>query len=432
MILLYKIKNKLGKEENKRLFSNFISLIILRGVNYILPLITLPYLVRVLGVEYFGLVAFATAFIMYFQIITDYGFNLTATRKIAIHHDNYKKVTEIFSSVMTIKILLMLFSFLFMTVIIMSFEKFFKDAEIYFLTFGMVIGQTLFPVWFFQGMEKMKYITYLNIASKSIFTIAIFIFVREQSDYYLVPILNSLGFISAGIWSLYVIKKKFNIKFEVQNLQTIKFYLLDGWHVFLSNLAISLYTVSTTFILGVFTNNTVVGYFAAADKIIQAFQGILTPISQAMYPYISKKVKKSQDEGLIFIRKITKYIALSTFLLSLLILFFASYFVHLLLGIQYERSIVLLEIMSFMPFMIGLSNIFGIQTMLSFNRKKAFSYILIIGSILSIILSLVLVPLFKDVGSAITVMVVETFITFSMFIYLQRNGLKIIGENKNV
>jgi len=424
--VIKKLSNQFQSKEKKRLLSNFLSLTFLQGANYILPLLTLPYLVRVLGVEYFGLLAFATVFIMYFQIITDYGFNLTATREISIHRNNHLKIVEIFSAVMSIKIILMVISFLLMILIVFNVEKFSKDWEIYFLTFGMVIGQTFFPIWFFQGMEKMKYITYLNILAKSIFTIAIFIFVQKKSDYYIVPILNSIGFIIAGFWSLYLVNKKFNISFKIQNFETIKYYLLDGWHVFISNLAISIYTVSTTFILGLFTNNVIVGYFAAADKIIQAFKGLLTPVSQAIYPYISRKVSHSKEEGLQTIRKVSKYIAYFTFAVGIVLLISAPFIVHLLLGGQYKRSVILLQIMAFLPFMIGLSNVFGIQTMLPFNRKKAFSYILITGSLISIVLSFLLVPLLEDIGSAITVTITESFITLAMFAYLQRNGLKII------
>jgi PST family polysaccharide transporter len=198
------IKNLFATKTRRKLFENFLSLSFLQFANYIFPLITLPYLVRVLGPEKYGLIAFAQAFIGYFQILTDYGFNLSATREISINRENKEKVSEIFSSVMIIKFFLLLFSLGLMTIIVFSFKKFRQDWLIYYLTFGMVLGQTLFPIWFFQGMGRMKYITFLNVLAKLIFTIAIFIFVKRSSDYLYIPLLNSSGFIVAGILALFL------------------------------------------------------------------------------------------------------------------------------------------------------------------------------------------------------------------------------------
>ena len=431
MLVLNKIGQKFQSEDRKRLLENFLSLSVLQGANYILPLITLPYLVRVLGPEKFGLIAFAQSFIQYFNILTDYGFNLSATREISIYRDNKEKISEIFSSVMIIKFGLLVLSFIIMSVIVFSFEKFKKDWLIYYLTFGMVLGQILFPVWFFQGMERMKYITILNIVAKGIFTICIFIFIRKMADYLYVPLINSTGLLVAGGLSLRIVSKDFGIKFILPSFKAIKHQLKEGWHIFISTVAISLYTTSNTFILGLFTNNTIVGYYAAAEKIIKAVQGLLSPISQTVYPHISKLASESKERALNFIRKLVKIVGGISFVISFSIFIFANFVVNILLGPQYQQSIIVLRILAFLPFIIGLSNIFGIQTMLTFNLKQAFSKILISAGLLNIVLALILAPLYQHIGISIAVLTTEIFVTLSMFFYLKKKGIKIFEKPFN-
>src|SRR5690554_4881398 len=317
-------KKLTNSEDKKRLLGNFLSLSGLQVFTYILPLITLPYLVRVLGVEKYGLVMFAQSFIMFFNILVDYGFNLSATREIAVNRDNKAKVTEIYSSVMTIKVLLLGASFAVLSGIVFSVEKFTPDATLYLLTFLMVVGQALFPIWYFQGMERMKYITIINILSRVIFTVAIFGFVHEENDYILVPVLNGLGACVGSIYALWLVRTSFKQKFELQSWKAISLHFKDSTQFFLSRVAVSLYTSANTFVLGIFTNNTAVGYYAIAEKLYQAMQSLYGPITQALYPYVAK------EKNIALFKKIFKIIVASN-IFGVLILYFLIEFIFLIL-----------------------------------------------------------------------------------------------------
>jgi len=424
------IRSFLLSNKKRRLINNFVNLSLLQAANFILPLVTLPYLVRILGPEYIGLLAFATATMAYFVLVTNYGFNLSATRQISINRDDPRLVEEIFSSVMSVKVLLGIFSLLLMSIVVFTFEKFREDWVIYYLSFGVVIGNILFPVWLFQGMEKMKYIVYLNILSKTIFVVAIFIFVNKKADYVLVPLINSLGYIVSAILSLILVRKHYGISFRFQSRNLLKEQLVEGWHIFFSSMAVSVYTISTTFILGILTNNTTVGYYSAGERIVKAVQALYAPASQAIYPYISNIINKSEEEGLRIIRKLSLVIGSVMLLLSSLLFYYSEEIVFILLGEQYRQSIIVVKILAFLPFLISMSNIYGIQTMLNLGRKVAFSRILAIASLIGIILSFVLVKRYEYIGSAITLLSVETMVTIMMIVYLLRTGINVIRLRK--
>lgn len=426
--MLSKIRNILKKGEYKKILENMVSLTGLQFASYILPLITLPYLTLVLGPDRFGLTQYAISLITYFQYFTDYGFNLSATRELAIVRNDKEKVSEIFNSVMFIKILLTVTSFIILLAIVTLIPKFSADADIYLLTFCMVIGYVLFPTWLFQGMEYMKYTSILNIIGKVIFTVLIFVFIHQSSDYLLVPVINSFGFIVVGVLGIYISLTRFDIKVKIPPVESIKYHLKEGWHVFVSTIAINMYTTTNTFLLGLLTNNTLVGYYSIAEKIILAVNGLINPISQALYPFISRSVHDDKKTSIQFIRKITKIMAIVGVILSLGLFVFSEPIILILFGRAYHNSITVLRILSIVPLAVSLSTIFGIQTMLTFNYKKAFTTIVMLGGILDIILGIILIILMKEIGIAISFAVTEIFITIAMFMFLQRKGIKILGR----
>lgn len=412
-----KISLNISLNELKRLKSNFLALSFLQATNYLLPLITLPYLIQVLGIEYFGLLAFATAVIAYFSILTDYGFNLTATKEISLHREDKNKIIEIYSSVMTIKFILLIMSFLILCTLVFTFQRLAEHWEIYLLSFGSVLGQVLFPIWVFQGMEKMKYITYLNIVSKLIFTIAIFVFVQQQSDVYLVALFFSLGSIIAGILSLYLIKKEFNITFQFQKQETLRFYLIDGWHVFLSRFYVSLYTTTNILLLGLFTNNLAVGYYAVIEKIVLAIGGIFQPLNQSIYPYLVKKQKECFNTFVLFLKKISTIFLLASSFFILLAEYFVDELILLIHGednfhLSFLLSIFLLRIFV-LPFGTLLSN-----SLIIMQRKKEFIKVMNY----TVLSDLLIVPLsiyyFQETGLVISFLIIIVIHTLFLWYYL--------------
>lgn len=405
--MLDKIKRLTNTEDKRRLLSNFMSLSVLQGANYVLPLITLPYLVRVLGPEKYGLIAFAQAFIQYFNILTDYGFNLSATREISIHRNNAQKVSEIFSSVMIIKLGLLVLSFVIISILVFSFWKFRQDWLIYYLTFGMVVGQVLFPVWFFQGMERMKYITYLNITARLIFTVAIFVFIRQASDYIYVPFFNFIGSLVAGVLALSIVFKDFNVNFKLPSVADIKYQLKEGWYIFISQVAISGYTSSRLFAVGLFTDNTITGYYAIAEKLMNVVQTFpLASLVQSLYPRLSNIYPESKERARSLMNRFQNF-TIIIYLIGLPIIYFlAPLIIKLIAGEPYPEVILAFRLLLFAIFFIN-ANAFRVHFLLVSGEDSLYSRIHVLMGIGGFILTFLMTYFFSFIGTVISLIAIS-------------------------
>jgi len=403
-------------KEKRVLLSNFLSLGVVQGLNFLLPLLVVPYLLYTLGVEIFGLLTMATAFIGYFMILSDYGFNITATREISVHRNNHDKLNEIVSAVLIIKVILMLLGFAMLLLSLFLFDKLGNDALIYLLTFGMVIGQVLFPIWFFQGIEKMGYIAILNVVAKLFFLLAILLFVKEKEDAYWVPLFNSLGFIMVGVISLVYMYKTFKIRFVWQSYRVLRRYFLLGWHVFLSRMAVVFYTSSNIFILGLFTSHTVVGYYAIADKVISALVSLGEILNQVFFPYLSKKWEESRQNYYQIFYKTLKGLFLGMSIVALVVTLWASNIVQLLSGKEMVVTTELLQIMSLAVILFPIGGLFSqsfvTQQQPVYVTKSTFWTLLV-----NLILVGTLIPLYGVYGLASAMILVQLFHFYLNYLY---------------
>jgi len=392
-------------EKKKRLLDNFLSLGALQIFSYVIPLVTLPYLSRVLGVEKFGVVFFALAFTTYFNILIDFGFGMSATREIAINRHNNKSISNIFNSVITIKMLLVLLSFFVLVLTIIFIPKIRENYIVFLLSFLMCVGNAIYPVWFFQGMEKMKYITFLNILSKTIFLVLIFIFIKQQNDYIIVPLLNSLGFLVAGLIGFYFAVKEFRISLYIPHGSTIKQHFKYSSEFFMTQVSVSLYTNTNTVCLGFVGSEFMVGLYVAAEKIYSAINGLKAPLVTALYPFITR------NKDIKLYRKIFKFAISVSFIISCFAFIFAKDIISIFYGVAMTEAYKVLRIFCILFFVNVPSVLLGYPLLGALGHTHETNWSVVYSSIFHLI---GLVTLISLKGLTIYTMAYMVLITTSV------------------
>lgn len=395
MSKIEKLKSALKSKDGKVLASNFAYLSLLQVAGYVFPLITLPYLARVIGVEGFGKIAFASAVIVWIQTIADWGFNFTATRDVARNRDNIAIVSQIFSNVLWARLLLMVVSLAILLVLI-AFIPYFKEyADVILVTFLLVPGHILFPEWFFQAMERMRYITILNLLSKLVFTVAVFLFVKTKEDYILQPLLISLGYLVAGLIAMYYIIFRWNVRLSYFSIKNVWLTIKTSSDVFINNLMPNLYNSFSTMLLGFCGGSMANGLLDAGSRFVNIAQQFMGVVSRTFFPFLSRRIEK---HSLYVKLNIT-----SAIVCSLLLFLLAPYIIRLFYTVDFEQAIIVLQIMSVSIIFLSLNNIYGTNYMIIEGRERELRNITTICSIVGFIASFPLIYYWGYIGAAITI-----------------------------
>lgn len=369
-----------------RVAGNFLYLSILNALNVLLPLITLPYLMRTVGKANYGIYSYVYMILQYVILFATYGFNFSATKQISQYRNDKEKVNVIYNSVIASKLIIGVSSI----ILILIFSRFvFKDeqAPIMFLFgIGMVAGDILTPVWLFQGMERMKYMTLVNASSKILFTILVFVVIQKADDYYLLILLNSAGYIFAGLMSLFLASRQFGMHLRLASISDIKFQLREGAAVFGSTFGMNLYRNANIIILKQFAPNEVVGLYAAAEKVIKGFQSIVSPAAQAIFPHLSLKFKdKTTSENILLLRKIAIPFSGVVFILSLGVFLCAPWISDLLCGgIEFRDCVPIIRIMTPVILFGEINYLIGIVGLINLNRQRQFFHFVLVTGCFSV------------------------------------------------
>lgn len=394
---LSEIKKKINSnKDGKTVFANFGYLSLLQIAGYVFPLITMPYLARVIGADGVGKIAFASAIVVWIQTISDWGFNLTATRDVAQNRADKEKVSRIFSNVLWARCLLTLFSGLLLLIAALAVPYLRENADIIFVTFLLVPGYILFPEWFFQAIERMKYTTIFNLLIKLIFTISVFIFIHEREDYLIQPLLTTIGYLLCGIGALYLILMKWGYTLYRPQWGELTKTIKGSTDVFINNLMPNLYNSFSVMLLGFFGGATANGLYDGGNKFPTIFYNFQSVLSRAFYPFLSRRLDKHS-----FYAKLNIGLALigSIFLIAI-----SPFVIKVMLGDEFEKSVIVMQILSFSVIFLAMDYTYGTNFLILNHKEKPLRNLTFVSSILGMSVSIPLVYYFSYIGAAITVL----------------------------
>lgn len=353
-------------KSNKLLVQNFSYLSLIHVFNMLVPLLAYPYLIRVLGKETYGLIVYAQAIVGYFIVIIGFGFNISATKEISVNRDNKEKLSEIASSVIILKGALLSISMLVFAVIIQFIDQAAPYKILFLFTFILCFNEWLMPLWFFMGIEKMKYITLLNVVSQSIFLILVFVVIKSKSDYLFYPLILGVGGITSGLIGLYIVFKKHEIHFVFPKTSALKARLIDSLPIFSSNLSLKMYLGSNKVIIGSFLSMQEVAFYDLGEKFLNLLKIPITIISQVLFPKMANNFNKE------LLLKLIKVIAVGTILLTVILEFISIFIIEIFAGKEMIGAVGAVNILLLSVTPLVISNLLGVQTLLACGYNKQF------------------------------------------------------------
>lgn len=405
-----------------KLAGNIYSLYLVQGLNYLLPFLILPYLLRVLGPQSYGAIAFAQSLMAYGVTLTDFGFNFSATRSISVARDNPVEVSRIFWTTLSAKSLLLVGSALFICVAMLVSKTLLAHAAVISVCGLNVVGSVLLPQWYYQGLERLHVMSMLVVLSRAIALLGVFIFVHTPRDVVLAALFLSAQTLIGGIVCLLNVRKVMPITRYRPQWRDLRNALNSSRHLFISNVATSAYTTGNGLILGFVSGDRAVALYTLANKAALAVFYFFMPVVLAVYPRASLLFDKSMEEGKLFVRRLSIPLLIAAGLLSVTLVISARPIVELLGGAQYEGAVPVLRLMGILPVLLSGATVLAQIIMINIGLAKSLSRIYLLMALLSIVLLPVLGTRYGALGGAISLVTVEALGPISMLLVLWRSG----------
>jgi O-antigen/teichoic acid export membrane protein len=412
----------------RRLAANIASLGIVQVANYVFPIITIPVISRIIGPDKLGVINFASAYIAYFTLLIGFGFDLTATRKVARDPDNAENRNKVFSEVFISQAILLAVSAVCFIISFFLVPQLNEERAVAIFTFLTCFATLFTQNWLFQAMQDLPKVAILNLLTKIVFTIIIFATIHKKSDYVWQPLATSFAQVVVAIASFWWSIKKYNLKLKMVKLADCMKLLWADKSFFLSLCVVNVYSSTSIVVLGLFQSSTQVGYYTAGQKLIMILQGLVSiPLATAFFPYIGRAFAESHEKGLKIAQQLIPIVFVLTGLAGIVIFAASPLFIQFFYGPKFEAAVSVCRILAFIPMLVGLNTILGIHIMMNLKLDNIFFAITCVGAVVGLILNIALVKVIGYTGPAYTWLIIEILNLVLLYVMLRRRNIESLN-----
>jgi len=379
------------------------------------PLVTFPYASRILGPAGMGAVNFADNFITYFLIFSALGIPLYGVREIAKVKNDTIALGRVFSALIFIHLITSVISIIILLVISLSTEKLSANFQLYQIGMAILLGNVFIAEWFFQGIEKFKYIAIRTVLIRLFTILLLFALVHSVADRNTYYALNLVATLLAAATNMYSVSKLVKVSFK--NLE-LKHHLKPLFIIFSNSIITTIYLVFDTIILGFLTGDVQVGYYAAAMRISKISLAVIGVLSAVLLPRLTvafqeknwSEAKSLLNKSINFVVFLSIPIAIGTYCLS-------EEIIRLFAGQQYLPAVSALQILCFIVVFVGMAQVFAHQILLPLHQERKILYASLFGVVVSLGLNFLLIPIYKQNGAAISSLATEFSVTLLLFYF---------------
>lgn len=404
--------------KKQKQLNNFITYGVGQFFNLVTPILVVPYLVSVCNEDGYGKIGVGLAISFFLMVFIDYGSDILGVKEVSVNRDNPKKIEQIFITIYTAKFFLMLVVLSIFSIIIITVPYFAEEKSLFFLGFPILIGQFINPTWFLQGIENFRWITILNIVSKVIYVVGVFIFIQNPKDYVYSNLIWGIGMIIANSLVFIYLLNHYAFSFGKVDLRDVKANLKANFSMFSSQIFVSLQMYFPIILISYFGNNTMAGQYKIIDQIIVIFRTYIILFFNFIFPRVCYVLNGNKEEGIrLWLRANGFNLVFLSFLMGLIALFsfqIVSYFNPT--EVLFISD--LLRIALFIPLLQSITQPLK-QLVLGWDKQKQYINTTMIVTLITLFLIIILTPNFGVLGVLISLIISEILISSIFFITIK-------------